>query len=184
MNTYDNMRARKTRKKIKEALLLKISSQPIRQITVQEICREVKINRTTFYSHYDNINDLMKDIEVEMQQGINQLFLDPDLGVYKPFTEKSLEQLITYIHDHVIFYRILLNDLNSLNLIDQDLAAAWNTELEPVQRKKPNTTEAELQYRFEYFNSGFRGIIRRWLNSNCPESPERLTQIIKDVVLL
>lgn len=184
MNTHDNQRAQKTKKKIKEALLVKICSKPIRQVTVQEICRDVKVNRTTFYTHYDNINDLMKDIEVEMQQGINQLFLDPDLGVYKPFTEKSLEQLIAYIREHAIFYRILLNDLNSLNIIDHDLAAAWNTELEPVLRKKANTTEAELQYRFEYFNSGFRGIIRKWLNSNCPESPGRLTQIIKDVVLL
>ncbi|MGD0876972.1 MAG: TetR/AcrR family transcriptional regulator C-terminal domain-containing protein [Anaerolineales bacterium] len=184
MNTNDNQRAQRTRKRIKEVFLIKITKKPIRKITVQEICKEAKVNRTTFYTHYDNINDLMKEIEVEMQQGINKLFMDSDLGVYKPFTDRSLEQLITYIHERAIFYRILLNNLNSLNIIDQDLSAAWGKEIEPILRKNANSTEAELHYRFEYFNSGLRGIVRRWLNSGCPESPERLVQIIRGVVRL
>lgn len=182
MNTKNNLRAQNTQNKVKEILLKKLGSKSIHEITVQEICRDARINRTTFYMHYDNIYDLMQNVEVEMQQGINKMFMDTDRGIYKSLTEKSMEQLIYYIYEHAIFYRVLLNDINRLNIIDNDLAAAWKKEIEPTLRKKANTSEIELRYRFEYFNSGFRGIIRTWLNANCQESPEELTQIIKNII--
>lgn len=48
------------------------------------------------------------------------------------------------------------HDLNSLHLLDVEVAAAWKRSLAPVVRKRTDATEAEPQYRFEYFNSGFR----------------------------
>ncbi|MCJ7585615.1 MAG: TetR family transcriptional regulator C-terminal domain-containing protein [Anaerolineales bacterium] len=184
MNTKDNLRTLKTQDKIKIILLDKLCGKPINQITVKEICREAKINRTTFYTHYDNIYDLMQNINVEMQQGIRKLAVDPNSGIFRPLTEKGLEQLIIYIHEQAHFYRILLNDFNGLNIIDRELAAQWENEIEPAMRKKTDTIKNELRYRFEYFNWGFRGIIRKWLNTNCPESPEELTQLIKNFVQL
>ena len=184
MNIRNNQRTQNTLKKIKEILLRKLDSRRLNRITVQEICSEAKINRTTFYTHYDNIYDLMQSIEVEMQQGVRKLLLDPNSGIFRPLTEKSLEQLIIYIYEHAHFYRILLNDFNGLNVIDRELAAQWEKEIEPVIRKKTGATETELRYRFEYFNWGLRGIIRKWLNMNCPESPRELTQAIKNVVQL
>lgn len=182
MNTKHNLRAQKTQNKIRKTLLKKLGTKPIHAITVQEICREARICRTTFYVHYDSLDDLMLSIEVEMQQGINNLFMDADRGTYRAFTRRSLEQLINYIQEHALFYRILLNSLNSLNLLDRDLAAAWKRQIEPVLRRRADTTETELRYRFEYFNSGLRGIIRAWLNANCQESPEELARIISPLL--
>lgn len=182
MNTKDNQQARKTQEKIKAILLARMASQPFHQITVQEICREARINRTTFYTHFDNLSDLMQTIELEMQQGVSRLFLDEASGAYKPLTETSLEKLIGYIYKNAAFYRILLNDFNSLELLDRDLAAAWEKEIEPAFRKKGDATDAQIHYRYEYFNSGFRGIIRRWLNEGCPETPGELTRVIRNVV--
>jgi len=182
MNSKNNRRAQNTQQKIKAILLEKLSDKHLHQVTVQEICHAAKINRTTFYMHFDNLADVMQTIEAEMQEGIKQLFLDPESGMYKPLTDQSLERLIAYLHENANFYRVLLNDLNSLELLDRELAASWEREIEPVFRKKGEWTEIELRYRFEYFNSGFRGIIRRWLNERCPESPAELARVIKNVV--
>ena len=156
MNTKDNQQARNTQEKIKAILLAKLASKHISQITVQEICRDAKINRTTFYTHYDNLSDLMHTIEVEMQQGVSQLFLDEESGAYKLLTENSLEKLIGYIHKNAAFYRILLNDFSSLDLLDRDLSAAWEKEIEPAFRKWGDQSEAEIRYRYQSVNSGFR----------------------------
>ena len=182
MNKKNNLQALNTQNKIKTILLEKLANKHLSQITVQEICREAKINRTTFYTHFDNLSDLMHTIEVEMQQGISQLFLDEESGAYKLLTENSLEKLISYIHKNAAFYRILLNDFNGLELLDRDLSAAWEKEIEPAFRKWGDQSEAEIRYRYEYFNSGFRGIVRRWLNEGCQELPRELTAVIKTVV--
>jgi hypothetical protein len=45
----------------------------------------------------------MRNIELEMEQSIRKLFLDPERGTYKEFTEKSLEKLITYVGENANF---------------------------------------------------------------------------------
>lgn len=183
-NRKNNLRAQATRKNIKKILLKKLARKSIKEITVQEICRDAGINRTAFYLHYDNIYDLIRDIRAEMQQGIDKLFKDADRGTYKPLTEDRLAQLLAYIRDHAYFYRILLNDLNSLEIIDADLATTWKQDVEPLLKRKTDAGDAELLYRYEYFNSGLRGIVRKWLNSNCPEPPEVLSRIMLSFVQL
>ncbi len=182
MNTKDNSRTKKTQRKLKDILIKKLASKPLKEITVQELCREAKINRTTFYIHYDNLDDLMLHIDMEMQKKIDALFQDPDLGPGKIFTEKRLEKLNEHTYQHADFYRNYLNDFNRLNRLDNELAATWNEEIKPALQKD-GLTETELQYRFEYLISGMRGVQRMWLNLNCPETPKEFTKMIKDVML-
>lgn len=182
MNKKNNLRAVKTQNKIKKIVLQKLETKPLREITVKEICKAAKINRTTFYIHFDNIDDLMLSIDVEMQKGLTDLFRDSANGSFKPLNDENTEQLFNYIYENAIFYRVLLNDLNRLNLLDEELTDSWERDIEPAIRKGANISEAELRYRFEYFNSGVRGIARRWLNTNCQESPKELVQMIKHIV--
>ncbi len=53
-----------------EALLLLLEEKEFDRITVKELCQKTGVNRTTFYLHYDNMNDLL-DETVEM---INERF--------------------------------------------------------------------------------------------------------------
>ena len=184
MNIKNNQRAQKTRNKIKEVLLEMLGSKGINQISVQEICRGANINRTTFYAHYDDIYDLMRNIEIEMEQGISKLFLEPESGTYKSLTEKTMEKLIDYVRENANFYRVYLNDFNYIKSFDKNIAAAWKQEIEPVFRKRTNASETELRYQFEYFNSGLHGVIRKWLNTNCQESSAELTSVLKNCVRL
>ena len=106
------------------------------------------------------------------------MFLNPERGTYKEFTEKSLEKLIAYVGENANFYRVYLNNFNHIQSFDSNIAASWKQEIEPVRKKRANTTETELRYQFEYFNAGFQGVIRKWLNTNCQEFTEELTQIL------
>ena len=135
MNTQNNQRAQHTQKKIREVLLKKLSSKRIDQISVQEICREANIHRTTFYTHYNDIYDLMNNIENEMEDGITKLFLQSERGTYKEFTEKSLEMLIGYVRENSNFYRVYLNDFNYIRTFDKRLNDVWKQEIEPVRKK-------------------------------------------------
>lgn len=43
-----------------EALLALLESKDYEYITVKEICQKAGVNRTTFYLHYETIDDLLK----------------------------------------------------------------------------------------------------------------------------
>ena len=53
-----------------EALLLILEYKDYEFITVKEICQKAGVNRSTFYLHYESMNDLLEEA-IEM---INQEF--------------------------------------------------------------------------------------------------------------
>jgi len=61
---------------------------PLKEITVQGICKAAKI---TFYFHFDNIDDLMLIIDTEMQKGLTDLFRDTENGSFKPLNDENME---------------------------------------------------------------------------------------------
>ena len=50
-----DLRIQKTEKAIKNAFLELRAGKPLEKITVKELCGLALINKSTFYSHYDDI---------------------------------------------------------------------------------------------------------------------------------
>jgi len=77
----------KTKKAMQEALAELLMSKSIGEISVTELCKKADISRKTFYSHYDNINDVVDDIFDEV--------IDEIIGVLDKSTEgKDTKELI------------------------------------------------------------------------------------------
>ena len=45
-----------------EALLLLLEKKEFEFITVKEVCEKAGVHRTTFYLHYNDMNDLLKEL--------------------------------------------------------------------------------------------------------------------------
>lgn len=58
-------RKEKTRSAIKEAFLKLYPRRPLEKITIKELCALAQINKSTFYSHYDDIYDLSDQLQRE-----------------------------------------------------------------------------------------------------------------------
>ena len=48
--------------KFNEALLTLLQDKYMEDISISEICQKAELNRTTFYAHYKNTYDLLKEI--------------------------------------------------------------------------------------------------------------------------
>lgn len=60
-----DIRTVKTKKAIKEAFMQLRSQKALERISVKELCQTAQINKSTFYSHYDDIYDLSDEVEQE-----------------------------------------------------------------------------------------------------------------------
>ncbi|MDO4267931.1 MAG: TetR/AcrR family transcriptional regulator [Eubacteriales bacterium] len=63
-----DMRVRKTKRSIFNAFLELRSKKPLEKIRVGELCQLAEINKSTFYTHYQDIYDLSEAIEEEALQ--------------------------------------------------------------------------------------------------------------------
>ena len=64
-NSHMDIRIEKTEKAIRNAFLELRAAKPLEKITVRELCSLACINKSTFYSHYEDIYALSQTLESE-----------------------------------------------------------------------------------------------------------------------
>lgn len=93
-------RVRITRQMIRTALLNLLREKPLQHITVRELCEKASINRGTFYAHYDDIYDLMEQIEQSMFDEFKAI-LRPLLEDQDPYDlVETITRIFSYIREH------------------------------------------------------------------------------------
>ena len=74
MNIKNNARYKMSSEKIETAFLTLILNHKYEEITISQVCKQANINRSTFYCHYDDINDLIIKIESKFAKGTASIF--------------------------------------------------------------------------------------------------------------
>lgn len=70
MEKKTDLRIEKTEKAIKNAFIELRAKKPLEKITVKELCELALINKSTFYSHYEDIYALSEAMEQETVESI------------------------------------------------------------------------------------------------------------------
>ena len=60
-----DLRIAVTKKMIRDALLQLLEDTPLERITVSRLCDLSGVNRTTFYRHYQTLQDVLREQEAE-----------------------------------------------------------------------------------------------------------------------
>ena len=66
MNQVNNKRRRESQERIEKVFIQLIQNKEIYQVSVTEICKLAKINRTTFYANYIDVYDLADKVREKM----------------------------------------------------------------------------------------------------------------------
>ena len=62
-----NRRTQMTRQLFRDSLIELLQSKTFQKITVKEICEHADLNRTTFYLHYTDQEQLLDEIVAQLQ---------------------------------------------------------------------------------------------------------------------
>ena len=87
----------KTRRRLHTALLGLMKNKNIRDISVKELVEEARINRSTFYLHYDNIFDILEELETGFLENL-ELILNRDYPVRPEETGGSFSFVVDYMN--------------------------------------------------------------------------------------
>lgn len=157
----ENRRVKMTKKMMKDALLELLEIQPLEKITVTDICEKADVNRSTFYSYYEDAGQLLTEIENDV---LNQLPTSPD----RPWDDcgeeflDTLETFFNYVRENEKILRILIikRDSSSFSL------RLVNAVMEKYKNKENIEFKYPERYGYIYSISGSVGIMKEWINSN------------------
>lgn len=171
MNTPNNKRKKDSQIKIQKTFVELIQLKEINEISVSDICKKANLNRSTFYSNYIDIYDLADKIR-------DELFNDV-LALYSEETQEKKHsydflKLFKHIKENQLFYKTYfkLNYDNDPNFIE-DL-------IDYKEFEKFYNNKNHIKYHITFFKHGLNAVIKKWLYTDCKETPEEMVEILKN----
>lgn len=155
-------RVRYTKAVLKEALLSILQTKPIAKVTIKELCEAAKLNRGTFYLHYYEPNDVLKEIEGD--------FIREKMSfVNHYFKEDNPDQLAK------IFETIITNREISLILFGRNGAPQFTERIKEMmrngiltewQKEFPTYARSDLDFVYEFVFPGAMNLILNWMSDS------------------
>ena len=176
----DNRSTRRTRAAIREALSDMLAVKPIGKITVQELIDKANICRTTFYAHYEDIYDLLFEVEndilSEIREGLEGLDQAP-IRVEEQYP--AIEAVVEVYARHENLIR-LLNGPNGDPGFDARLQDTIYDVTRQLRRLKEGDAFDEERHRLYscYVISGGISVLNRMLSANLPIDPAEAGRVL------
>lgn len=167
-------RIRKSKNALKKAMFFFMQRKDISKITIRELCEEADVNRSTFYSNYGSISDLIKDLHKDL---FDEMFYKNYL-VYKNSEPHSIQsnlilQMLHYVEKNKDQIVILFSN-NENNQFEQNLLSFF---MDTLNITSLNYMES---YPFIYHTMAFLTLLRTWINDRYPCNAEELCRIIEE----
>lgn len=157
MNTANNVRYAGTDNKIRLALFKILRFKSFDNVTVKDICMESGINRSSFYAHYTDINDLLIRTEQKLSKDIGDILKTSD----NTFNLNAFEKLFEFIKENKIFYKAYLR-LGVESFVERDMYTKFRVPLLNLAKSKRFFyNESELDYQMRFFGAGLKAICAR-----------------------
>ena len=171
MNIKNNQRYKMNSEKIETAFLSLILNNKYEDITISQICKQASINRSTFYCHYDDINDLIIKIESKFATSMANIFNYGERQTHEAFIE-----MFTFIKENKYFYKAFLN-------IPYITNAETKTKIDVLKNIGTNSNinnndNIGIYYRASFFGAGIKEMCRLWLERDCKETPEQMAKLL------
>lgn len=177
-----------TAAKMDEAFLALLEIKDFAYITVKELCAAAGVNRSTFYLHYETLEDLLG----ECAQYLNDRFLSYMQRDCAAFVEKlhtcPLEELclvtpeyltpyLTFIKENQRLFRTSLAHAGTLHL-EKSYAGLLQYVLFPILERF-SVPEEDRPYLMAFYISGLMAVVTSWLDTGCEDSVARITSIMQ-----
>lgn len=178
----EDLRVRRTRKQIQEALIELTVEKGYNRVSIQDIVERAVINRSTFYRHYLDKDDLLSKYMDEVT-GVTFKNDDADESRDQQGLPSGLIKLLNHICVFSEFYRIMLS-ANGHPLVSDRLRRKIESHIRLLIIKDPaqDVKSPFLDMQLKYVSGAGIGAILWWVENNTPCTAEELAAWLVELV--
>lgn len=170
-----------------EALIQLLENKDLEYITVKEICGKAGVNRSTFYLHYETIDDLMNEVIENTDKCFFSYFQNnaddlvgqiskSDLKDLIFITSDFLQPYLTFIKEHKQIFRASFRNPKVMQ-VDIRFGNMKKYVIEPIMSRF-SIPDEDRRYLISYYIQGIIAIINEWVMSDCQDSIDKIIKII------
>lgn len=180
-----------TATKMDQAFLELLEKKDFSYITVKEICAKAGVNRSTFYLHYETVEDLLSEsIEYMNEQFLSHMKQDTEVFMTRIkecpveqlylVTPKYLKPYLSYIQEHKRIFYTAITKASTLRL-DDSYNRMFRHVFTPILDRYQVPVE-DRRYMMAFYIQGMMAIITEWLKDDCKDSMEHIMAVIQQCV--
>ncbi len=160
-----------------EALILLLEKKEYSFITIKEICQKAGVNRSTFYLHYETMNDLLSETIEYLGKKILKKFNNKALDK-QAIKNSKLEDLFLVTPEYLLPYLEFLRENKAIykiaysqpNVLKEQYIVnhLFKNIFEPILDRFLVPKE-EQRYMMNFYLNGMSAVMIQWIKNDCKE---------------
>ena len=184
-NKVSDVRTQRSRQLLANALIELMKEKPISKITVNDIVKQAKVARTTFYAQFKDKNQFIEavidDKLHELRSIVMPRFDDEDYQLTDDqMAEWSENYYIAYFNAFLAnadFFRVMLSGNGVPGFVDKLVENGVKAYTYVFQHAETKEFPLPAKYIIQYLVSAHIGLGIQWLQNDFKESPEYMARI-------
>ena len=180
-----------TAKKMNDALITLLETKEYEYITIKEICHIANVNRSTFYLHYSNMNDLLEETIKSLNLSFNSHFKSKE-NESTIISKENLEDLLLINDDNLIPYLNFIKENKNIYKVLKTYPQLFNANktYDQMFRKlfvpimnRFGLDEKWHKYLMDFYIYGLTSIVLDWVNDDCKIPVQEISDFIKGLIV-
>ena len=180
-----------TAKKMNDALIALLETKEYEYITIKEICHIANVNRSTFYLHYSNMNDLLEETIESLNLSFNSHFKSKE-NESTIISKENIEDLLLINDDHLIPYLNFIKENKNIYKVLKTYPQLFNANktYDQMFRKlfvpimnRFGLDEKWHKYLMDFYISGLTSIVLDWVYDDCKIPVQEVSDFIKGLIV-
>ena len=183
LNKQD-LRVQKTHQALITSFSDLLQTKSFEQITVQDLCANANVRRSTFYRHFNDKYDLLNHVVGTLIDHFRKLYL-PDINPDNPrqFFEKLMRDVFTFIHDNKDIVRSVI----TLNFYGEVYTIFYEQIYKAVQKqiefdRQSGQFYVDVTIYGEFLTGGILSVITNWIQHGQQQSIDKVTKEIVNMI--
>lgn len=179
MNTKNNRRSQDSVTRLSVAFLELVEKPVSQRITVRQVCERAGVNRSTFYSHFRDIYDIVENAEAvlldELHNELHARCSDGEISI-----DSFFSAILEHDRKHYFFYAAIVRSDADLPALQRSKAALRRYCEDVIRSQFRNADPVEMEYYTAYFQAGLHEVIHRWIKGGCRESDQQMQVLLRN----
>lgn len=174
-----------------QALIELLNKKDYEFLTIKEVCKKAGVNRSTFYLHYDNLDDLLGETIENLNKNFTACFAEEDKDFVNKISGKQKEDLIlitpkyllpylNHVKQHKVVYQVSFKH-PTLMKSNEKYSYLQNKIFFPIFDVF-NIDKSARKYICAYYISGVYAIVDEWIKGGCKDDENMICNLIINCV--
>ena len=176
MKKKENRKIRITKMVFQDSLIELLKTKPILNITVKDICELADMSRSTFYAHYKDQYDLLRQIEKDTLDYFEGMLNQYQNSVNKKEISQMLEEMLAYIATNSNSIQVLLSENGDIDF-QKKIFQHFTNNRQVIKYFSEKHKDNEIYYSV-FLVHGAIGLVQHWLKNNASIPAQQLAKML------